>query len=56
MLAESGIDSEWRCFDSHADPTEHETSPLSECADQIKLGAARFALRIPLEIGVPSNP
>jgi arylsulfatase A-like enzyme len=45
LLAESGIDSDWRCFDIRADPTEHETVPVSRCGPLVVLGAARFGLR-----------
>jgi Sulfatase len=51
-LAESGTEGDWRCFDTHADPTEHETVDITACADSIKIGAARFGLRVPLQIGV----
>jgi sulfatase-like protein len=47
MLAESGIDGDWRCFDVRADPTEHETVALPPCAEQIRLGSARFGLKLP---------
>jgi hypothetical protein len=47
MLAECGVEGDWRCFDVEADPTEHETVDVSSCADQIQLGAARFGLASP---------
>jgi hypothetical protein len=50
MLAESGIEGDWRCFDVRADPTEHDTVPLGACVDTIKLGSARYKLQLPPEL------
>jgi hypothetical protein len=47
MLAESGVDGDWRCFDTRADPGEHTPVEPSACAAQIKVGAARFGLKLP---------
>jgi len=46
-LAESGIEGHWRCFDVEADPTELDTVEPAACADLIRIGSARFALRLP---------
>ncbi len=54
MLGESDGDSHWRCFDAEADPSEHDTVDLKRCEAEIRLGAQRFGMKLPEELG--ANP
>jgi arylsulfatase A-like enzyme len=51
ILAESGIDGYWRCFDTRQDPTEHETVDLASCRELIKFGIPRFGVVVPPDPG-----